>query len=206
MLNNQIDLLTDASAQRFDINEGELTLFNQVFLARDSKAIFSLLREQTPWRADVIRIAGREVLIPRLQAWYGDADAKYAYSGLSLSPLPWSRCLLRIKDVVERLSGASFNSVLLNLYRDGRDSIGWHSDDEPELGAEPVIASLSFGATRVFSLRQKKPGVQKLKMALPSGSLLLMSGRLQQCWQHQLPKTQIPVGERINLTFRTIQR
>jgi len=95
--------------------------------------------------------------------------------------------------------------VLLNLYRGGRDSMGWHSDDEPELGAEPVIASLSLGATRDFSLRQKKPGAQKIKMALPSGSLLVMSGRLQHCWQHQLPKTQLPVGERINLTFRLIQ-
>lgn len=113
--------------------------------------------------------------------------------------------MYELKQLVELQSATFFNSVLLNLYRDGQDSMGWHSDDEPELGVEPVIASLSLGGDRYFSLRQKKPGSKKMKILLPSGSLLIMSGGLQVNWQHQVPKTALPVGGRINLTFRSIQ-
>lgn len=201
----QFDFFQHQDAQFFDIENGKLVLFPQVFSPVDTDKLFLKLRSEIQWRQDQIHIAGQLVLIPRLQAWYGDANANYQYSGLSMAPLPWSGSLLEIKLLVETLAGARFNSVLLNLYRDGADSVGWHSDDEAELGDEPVIASLSLGAIRDFSLRQKKPGSQQFKMALPSGSLLVMSGCLQQYWQHQVPKTQKPVGERINLTFRLVQ-
>jgi alkylated DNA repair dioxygenase AlkB len=146
-------------------------------------------------------------LQPRLTAWYGDATARYSYSGLDLTPQPWTPALLALRTQVEQATGVTFNSVLLNLYRTGQDSMGWHADDEPELGPEPVIASISLGATRRFRLRprhsQQLPHAP-LGLDLPSGSLLVMRGTTQQHWQHAVPKTARPVGPRLNLTFRTI--
>jgi alkylated DNA repair dioxygenase AlkB len=143
--------------------------------------------------------------VPRLSAWYGDAGAVYTYSGLRLEPLPWTPVLLEIKQATERLSGTRFNSVLLNLYRDGQDSMGWHSDDEPELGPEPVIASVSLGALRRFVFQHKKRR-WRIALDLEPGSVLLMAGATQHHWRHALPKTRRPVAPRINLTFRTILR
>lgn len=184
---------------------GRLLLIPQALEPLAAQAFFETLREEVCWQQDKILIAGNWLPIPRLQAWYGDPGARYMYSGLSLDPKTWTPTLYELKQLVELQSATSFNSVLLNLYRDGQDSMGWHSDDEPELGVEPVIASLSLGGDRHFSLRQKKPGSKKMKILLPSGSLLIMSGCLQANWQHQVPKTALPVGERINLTFRLIQ-
>jgi len=202
---SQIDFFSDHERQILAIDDGELLLIPQAFPLGIVSSLFVQLREQTRWSQDEIYIAGRRRQIPRLQAWYGDTKAHYSYSGLSMKPLPWTPVLLEIKQAAEALTGATFNSVLLNLYRNGQDSMGWHSDDEPELGPEPVIASVSFGATRDFALRHKHQKTHKMKLSLPSGSLLLMSGRLQQCWQHRVPKTCLPVGERINLTFRLIK-
>ena len=198
---SQVDLY-DNCCQIISLNGGELLLIRQAFPPEVASRLFLQLREQAQWSQDCIVMGGRRVLIPRLQCWYGDAT--YRYSGLSMTPLAWTPALLDIKQTVEALSEARFNSVLLNLYRDGNDSVGWHSDDEPELGVSPVIASLSLGASRGFSLRQKKPGTENMKVQLSAGDLLLMSGRLQHNWQHQLPKTQWSVGERINLTFRLV--
>jgi len=200
---SQVDFFDRDNPNVIPLNGGELLLIRQAFSPDAVHRLFLQLREQTQWSQDEIIMGGRRVLIPRLQAWYGDAT--YRYSGLKMTPLAWTAVLLEIKRSVEVLSGTRFNSVLLNLYRDGNDSVGWHSDDEPELGEAPVIASMSLGASRDFSLRQKKPGVGKLKLRLDSGDLLLMSGQLQHNWQHQLPKTQLPVGERINLTFRLVK-
>ena len=202
---SQTDFFSDNNRQILPIDDGELLLIPQAFSPETVANLFVLLREQVQWSQDEICIAGRQVAIPRLQAWYGDSDAFYSYSGLSMKPSVWTQTLLGIKQTVEALTEATFNSVLLNLYRDGRDSMGWHSDDEPELGVKPVIASVSFGATRDFVLRHKQKDIKKIKLSLPNGSLLLMSGRLQQYWQHQVPKTRLPVGERINLTFRLIK-
>lgn len=184
---------------------GRLLLIPQALEPLAEQAFFETLREEVCWQQDKILIAGNWLPIPRLQAWYGDPGARYKYSGLSLEPNNWTPTLYELKQLVELQSATFFNSVLLNLYRDGQDSMGWHSDDEPELGVEPVIASLSLGGDRYFSLRQKKPGSKKMKILLPSGSLLIMSGGLQVNWQHQVPKTALPVGGRINLTFRSIQ-
>jgi alkylated DNA repair dioxygenase AlkB len=154
------------------------------------------------WRQDVARIMGRLVALPRLTAWHGDAG--YRYSGIDNQPQPWLPLLLELKEVAETLAEASFNSVLLNLYRDGRDSMGWHSDDERSLGVDPVIASLSFGAVRRFRLKHKRTG-ESVALDLPPGSCLGMAGALQHHWRHALPKTARPVGPRVNLTFRQIR-
>lgn len=163
------------------------------------------LEQQIAWRQDLLSIGGRQIPIPRLQAWYGDAGASYSYSGLKMQPLPWTPLLGAIKQKVEALSGESFNAVLLNRYRDGGDSVGWHSDDEPELGVNPVIASLSLGATRLFRMQHKSKKQGVYKVALEQGSLLLMRGVTQHYWRHQLPKTRRAVGQRINLTFRWVK-
>lgn len=155
------------------------------------------------WRQDEARIMGRRVPLPRLTAWYGDAG--YRYSGIDNPPRPWLPVLLELKALAEAMTESRFNSVLANLYRDGRDSMGWHSDDERSLGPDPTIASLSFGAVRRFRLKHKREPERAVAIDLPPGSCLVMAGSLQHHWRHALPKTARPVGARINLTFRLIR-
>ncbi|MBW2541517.1 MAG: alpha-ketoglutarate-dependent dioxygenase AlkB [Deltaproteobacteria bacterium] len=176
------------------------------FLTRaESDARLAVLLDLVEWEQHRIRIRGREVASPRLSAWYGDPEAHYSYSGLSLEPRPWLPPILELKRRVESVCSSTFNSVLLNLYRDGSDSMGWHSDDEPELGAQPVIASLSLGATRRFRLRhRRRKDLEPVAIDLEGGSLLVMQGETQRFWRHQIPKTRRAVGPRINLTFRRI--
>lgn len=163
-----------------------------------------LLRDSLAWQQDQIILFGRAQLIPRLNAWYGDQGCDYSYSGLSLKRHDWTQALSLLRQRLQAFTGAQFNSVLANYYRHGQDSVGWHSDDEPELGSQPVIASLSFGASRRFQLRHKYNRQQSYSLDLDSGSLLLMAGPTQHYWQHQISKTRKPVAERINLTFRLI--
>lgn len=165
---------------------------------------FEVLLETTPWRQDHLHMYGREVPIPRLQSWHGDPGASYTYSNITMSAQPWTDALREVKQSVETIAGTSFNSVLANLYRDGRDSVAWHSDDEPELGRDPIIASVSLGATRTFHLRHRTEPRQRHDIELVHGSVLLMRGPTQHVWEHQLPKTTRHAGARINLTFRTI--
>lgn len=183
------------------IEDGELALLRQLPLPLSNAEAFARLLDETPWRAESVVVYGKRHLQPRLTAWYGEAS--YTYSGLQLEPLPWTALLLAIRAAVEAACGRRFNSVLLNRYRDGRDSMGMHSDDEPELGEQPVIASLSFGTTRTFILRHKR-NKQTVRLELEDGSLLLMSGRLQENWVHGINKSARPLGERLNLTFRYI--
>lgn len=183
------------------IDDGALALLAQLPLPLSNADVFARLLAQTPWREESVVVYGKRHLQPRLSAWYGDAS--YTYSGLRLAPLPWTALLLEIRAAVEAVCGHRFNSVLLNRYRNERDSMGMHSDDEPELGAEPVIASLSYGATRTFILRHKR-NKQTLRLPLDDGSLLLMSGQLQRHWLHGINKSARPLGERLNLTFRYI--
>lgn len=161
------------------------------------------MQKELDWRQDEISLYGKQILIPRLQAWYGDKESFYQYSGLSLTPTPWTERLLILKKKVENNLECSFNSMLANLYRDQKDSVSWHSDDEQELGLRPTIASLSFGAERVFQLKHKKTG-ERFKLPLQSGSLLIMAGDTQRYWQHAVLKQQRHIGPRINLTFRKI--
>jgi alkylated DNA repair dioxygenase AlkB len=183
------------------IEDGELYFMQQLPLALDNAEILRRLREETAWKAETIFLFGREVAQPRLSAWYG--EARYTYSGRTFAPLPFTPLQLDIKHAVEAASGKRFNSVLLNYYRDERDSMGFHSDDEPELGTEPAIASVSFGDTRTFILKHKKRA-KTVKLDLVDGSMLLMAGKLQHCWRHGINKERKPCGARINLTFRLI--
>ena len=182
-------------------------LFDPDFLpAAEADALLAHLTAEVAWEQRAIRLFGQEIPQPRLTAWYGDPAARYTYSGLSWEPLPWTPALLGLLQRIAAATNAPFNSVLLNRYRDGRDSMGWHSDDEPELGPAPVIASLSLGATRRFRLRPRAGlPYSPFGLDLPSGSLLLMRGPTQQHWQHALPKTARPVGSRLNLTFRWVE-
>ena len=179
--------------------------FDPHFLADGEAAeAFAALRDSLPWSVHRIRLFGREVDSPRLSAWLGEPGASYRYSGTRFEPHPWTPALRALRDRVAVAAGVEFNSVLANRYRSGADHMGWHSDDEPELGPEPVIASLSLGATRRFRLRHRR-GDPALAIDLPPGSLLVMRGQTQRLYRHALPRTARPVGERLNLTFRWIR-
>ncbi|MDG2991195.1 alpha-ketoglutarate-dependent dioxygenase AlkB [Candidatus Synechococcus calcipolaris G9] len=169
--------------------------------------LYRTLEQETPWQQDVIRIYGKKMNVPRLSAWYGDTGKSYTYSGITMEPIPWTRCLYGLKNEVEAIAQTAFNSVLINLYRDGNDSMGWHSDNEIELGNNPIIASVSLGNMRTFMLRKVKsidPNPSKISLQLAHGSLLLMLDETQHYWEHQVPKTKKNVGPRINLTFRFV--
>jgi alkylated DNA repair dioxygenase AlkB len=158
---------------------------------------------EVEWRQDTMGTPGGRVALPRLTAWQGDADAVYVYSGIRNEPQPWTAAVAELKADAEAACGARFNSVLLNRYRSGADSMGWHADREPELGPEPVIASVSLGAARTFDLRHNKTGAVQ-SFSLKGGSLLVMKGKTQAEWRHRVPKEPRVVGERINLTFRWV--
>jgi alkylated DNA repair dioxygenase AlkB len=174
--------------------------FNQV----ESTVLMQTLIANIAWKQETIQMYGKLLNTPRLTAWYGDSHKTYTFSGKKFEPLPWTPDLLLIKQRVEEAAGATFNSVLLNYYRNGNDSVAWHADDEPELGVNPVIASVSFGQARRFEVRHKKDRQQKYTVELENGSLLLMKGDLQHNWEHQVPKSSNAIKERINFTFRVI--
>jgi alkylated DNA repair dioxygenase AlkB len=181
--------------------DGELAMLSQLPLAISNADVLAQLIRDTPWRAEIVTVYGKQHPQPRLTAAYGAAP--YTYSGLTIHPLPWTPLLQSIKEAVESASGYTFNSVLLNYYRDERDSMGMHSDDERELGRNPAVASVSFGATRTFILRHKATK-HTIKLDLPDGCLLLMAGALQHHWQHGINKLTKSLGPRVNLTFRSI--
>ncbi len=187
-----------------DLDDADVRLLPDAFAAPEAWELFRELREGIDWRQEEVLVFGRRHAVPRLVAWHGDPGARYTYSGTPHEPLPWTPALERIRHRVQAIAVCEFNAVLLNLYRDGRDGMGWHADDEPELGPEPVIASVSLGAVRRFCLRHRRRRGLRADLALPHGSLLLMSGATQRNWVHAVPKTAVPVGERINLTFRRI--
>lgn len=170
--------------------------------------LMEVLMGDIPWTRHRLRIFGREVEAPRLSCWIGDPRAVYRYSGVSFTPEPWPAALEPVRDSLSEALGVRFNSVLANLYRDGQDAMGWHSDDERELGPVPVIASLSLGATRRFVLKARAADADgqfaRHMLELPHGSLLVMRGDTQTRFRHALPRTARPVGPRINLTFRRI--
>lgn len=192
---------TSASLTAIPIRDGELSFLSQLPLPAPNADMLARLIAETDWKSETITLWGKQFLQPRLSAWYG--DKAYSYSGLQLAPQPFTPLQQTIRSAVEAATGATFNSVLLNYYRDGRDSMGMHSDDEAELGPAPVIASVSFGAARTFVLRHKASG-ERLRIALSDGSLLLMAGSLQKHWSHGINKTAKALGARVNLTFRRI--
>ena len=185
---------------RIDLPDADVVLFAAAFSAREADRHFANLLEETQWREDRITVFGKERPMPRLTAWYGEFT--YIYTGIVNRPAAWTPALKRVKSRAEELANELFNGVLMNLYRSGRDSVSWHSDDERELGPEPTIASVSLGATRRFQFRRKGEHRMRTAIDLQHGDVLIMRGPTQRLWQHQIPKTARAVGPRINLTFR----
>ncbi len=186
--------------ERTNLRDGGTLFYDDAFYpAAQADELFARIHAETLWRQE----RGRMAPFPRLTAWYADAGLTYTYSGVTHQALPWTLTLMDVRRQVEAIAETSFNSLLLNLYRDGHDSIGSHSDAEPELGTNPVIASISLGSVRQFVLKHRDSG-DKRTYALAHGSLLLMGGTCQHHWRHGVPKTKAEVGPRINLTFRNI--
>lgn len=183
--------------------DGEVFLIPNALSPATADKALAALQDEIDWRQETATLFGRKIPLPRLTAWYGDAG--YAYSGIRHEPALWTPTLRALKSEVEAWARTRFDSVLANLYRHGRDSMGWHSDDEAVLGPAPLIASLSLGATRRFQLKHRD-GDERLSLDLTHGSCLVMQGLCQSCWRHQVPKTKKPVRPRINLTFRTVGR
>jgi alkylated DNA repair dioxygenase AlkB len=190
---------------QLDIRNGELLYVPALFSPQQAAHYLDILLQTIAWEQKTVKIYGRQMPSPRLTAWYGDPGAAYAYSGIALEPLPWLPVLLEIKKHIEAIAAYTFNSVLANHYRNGADSMGWHSDDEPTLGDRPVIASLSLGSARRFILRHKNDQqLEPVELPLGDGALLIMRHETQKFWKHHVPKSQQCVGARVNLTFRKI--
>jgi len=186
-------------------SEGPQLEFRKQFLSTaQALSLFAVLRRDIVWQRESVHLFGKKHQVPRLIAWYGDPGCRYRYSGIDHQPLPWLTPMRQLNQLIGRVCGTRFNSVLANLYRDGKDGMGWHSDNEPELGETPAIASLSLGETRLMRFRHKQRLASSLGLDLRSGDLLVMRGETQRDWQHSIPKSQRAIGERINLTFRRI--
>lgn len=193
------------SPEHLEMPDADVIMYHDYFKKEESDTFFNALLKDIKWRQDQIKYYGKIVDLPRLTAWYGDAGMSYTYSNIPMIPDPWTPTLLNIKNRIELVSKVDFNSVLLNLYRSGRDGVSWHRDNESELGKEPIIASVSFGQARRFQFKHRlRKDLARIDVELTHGSLLIMKGKTQECWLHQIPKTSKPVRERINLTFRVI--
>jgi alkylated DNA repair dioxygenase AlkB len=205
-MNNQSSLWD----QREEFPDLDVTVFKNYFDPVEALSLFKLLHETVPWEQESIKMFGKETPIPRMTAWFGDPEKTYTYSGILNQPHDWALLpeLEAMREKLNQTCTTSFNSVLLNLYRDGNDSVDWHADDERELGPEPMIASVSLGETRKFDFRSKHDSKLKRSVELFSGDIVVMSGLTQQYWEHRVPKTAEKIrkstGPRINLTFRTI--
>lgn len=201
----QLSFFDHVEAQRSaSSNEVEVQFAQRFLGVKEADFLFDYLRNLNGWKQDVILIFGQARPLPRLHRWFADSRQPYRWSGIEMIPEPFPDVLGGILDALWEKSGIRFNTALGNLYRDGMDSVAWHSDDEPELGPEPVIASLSLGATRRFLMRKKDDHTVVRSYELGHGSLLLMAGSTQARWEHAIPKTKLNVGPRVNLTFRAI--
>ena len=190
---------------KLNLIEAEVFYDPKFFSPKEADGYLETFIQTLQWEQKTLLMFGKEVMQPRLVAWYGDPGISYTYSGLTLEALPWTEGLSKLKDKLEESLDVSFNSVLCNLYREGKDSMGWHADDEPELGSTPCIASVSLGEVRSFHLKHKqRKELPTHKILLEHGSLLVMAGTTQRYWKHQLPKSKRKMGKRINLTFRNI--
>jgi len=188
-----------------DLPDAAIIYYPHFFDKKEADAIFEQLTTEIPWQQDDIRVFGKIHLQPRLTALFGNEGKSYSYSNIKMQPHPWNLLLQKIKSQIETVVKTDFTTVLLNQYRDGKDSNGWHADNEKELGINPIIASVSFGAERVFQLKHNSISGLKQNILLEHGSLLVMKGTTQHFWKHQIPKTAKPIGSRINLTFRVIK-
>jgi alkylated DNA repair dioxygenase AlkB len=201
----EIKSMNTATSHALNLPGGDVLFYPAFFTLADADRLFEEILVTTAWRQEIIKLYGKPIDLPRLTAWYGDEGTGYKYSGIANAPLPWTSTLQEVKRTVEAPSEVTFNSVLLNRYRSGKDSVAWHSDDEPEFGENPVIASVSFGGTRTFQFKHKKRKDLKASVELTHGSLVIMRGATQHNWLHQVPKTVKEVSERVNLTFRVVR-
>lgn len=188
-----------------DLEDADITYYPNFLTRAEANTLYEILYKETPWQQDDIKVFGKVYAQPRLTALYGNNGVPYSYSTITMTPHRYTPAVLEVKIQIEQVAKAIFTTCLINLYRDGQDSNGWHSDDEKELGTNPIIASLSLGEERVFKLRKKEDHRITSKIPLAHGSLLLMKGRTQHTWQHQIPKTARKIQPRINLTFRIIK-
>jgi alkylated DNA repair dioxygenase AlkB len=205
MRHQPIPSAADSTLRCLPLEGADVRYCASAFSREDSDVLLAVLNREIQWEQHRLRLFGREIDAPRLSCWVGDPGAVYVYSRTRFEPHAWTPALASLRDDLRNRFDLRFNSVLANFYRNGRDSTGWHSDDEPELGREPVIASLSFGAVRRFRFRSRETRRVALAIDLAPGSLLVMRGATQRLYQHDLPKTAAAVGARVNLTFRTIR-
>lgn len=192
-------------AVRIDMADADVLLFASLFSQREANQLHDALLTGIQWQQEKIRLYGKVHPLPRLTALYGDPGTTYSYSGITAECAPWVPALMTIKERIEEVSHARFNSVLLNRYRNGADSMSWHADDEPELGRNPVIGSVSLGQSRTLQMRHRSDKSNRRDIPLANGSFLLMQGSVQHHWLHQIAKSRRQMGERINLTYRLIQ-
>lgn len=188
----------------FDLPDAEIEYHPSLFNSEKANELFELLKNEIPWQHDEITVYGKKHLQPRLTSLFGNDGKPYGYSNIIMQPNRWNPLLMFIKNEVEVICNENFTTVLLNYYRNGKDSNGWHADNEKELGRNPIIASVSFGAERVFQLKHNVTN-QRQNINLEDGSLLVMKGATQHFWKHQIPKSSKEIGARINLTFRIIK-
>ncbi len=198
-----LELFAAENADQWALPLADLRYFPTFLPSAQAQRFFEAVRESACWQQPEITLFGRRVLTPRLSCWMGDSDAVYRYSNTTFNPEPWTQPVLELREHLHAFTGRRFNSVLLNYYRDGNDAMGWHSDDERELGANPVIASVSLGGERRFLIRNRQGG-KSMALCLAEGSLLVMQGDSQKLYQHCLPRTAKPVAARLNLTFRSV--
>lgn len=199
----QLGLFRDAGQSK-GLPTDYLEYFPGLFDQQQSDYYLNKIINDTPWKQQVLKMYNKEVLTPRLTAWYGDKGTDYSYTGSVSNPIPWTPDLLEIKSIIEPLAKTKFNSVLLNYYRDANDSVAWHSDKESVLGKHPVIASVSFGQVRSFDIRNKEDHSEKYSVRLEHGSFLLMKSGLQEKWEHRIAKSNKTIRPRVNLTFRLV--
>lgn len=186
--------------------DAEISYYRDFIPHDKSIEYLEILLSEVAWQQNQIKMFGKVHNEPRLTAWYGNQGLSYKYSGIQLLPTPWTKLLRDLKSQVSEVAATQFNSALLNYYRDGQDSMGYHQDNEKELGQNPVIASLTFGAQRIFQLKHiSDKSIQRKDIPLSSGSLLVMAGATQHHWKHQIPKSKKPLGPRLNITFREIK-
>ena len=200
---DQLSLFSEAGQSR-GLPSDLLEYIPGVFSALESNYLLDQFISKVSWEQKTIKIYNKEIATPRLTAWYGDPGTNYSFTGMTLDPIPWTPELLMMKERVEALAGVQFNSVLLNYYRNGNDSVAWHRDNERILGKNPMIASVSLGQVRNFDIRLQSDHSRKYSIRLENGSYLLMKGSLQEQWEHRIAKSTKPMKPRINLTFRRI--
>lgn len=188
-----------------NLPDADITYFPNFLETSDASRFLKNFKADIPWQQDDITVFGKTYQQPRLTALFAENQNNYSYSNIVMRPYPFTPALLEVKTKLEKWTEVHFTTCLMNLYRHGKDSNGWHADDEKELGPNPIIASISLGEERFFHLRHKSNKALKHKLLLEHGSLLLMKGETQHFWQHQIPKTIKPIKERINLTFRIIK-